>query len=118
MSKKRRVILDSNENLNSIEPVSRKIVTVNNSIEADYDSDVWFTEIPFGTNIDLFNLTGSERKIQETISEFINTEQKHVGSLKILKYHFHDQIKQSRCLDTFEMQLLFPNLDVILKWHC
>ena len=64
------------------------------------------------------NIEKNELDIQNAINEFINTEQHHLGNLKILKNHFYDQIKEKNFFDKSQMKLLFPNLDDILKFHC
>ena len=84
-------------------------------------SDVFLNQVNFETKIEksiLEKLTKNELEIQCVIHEFINTEDRHVDCLKILKHHFHDQIKEKNFFDGSQMKLVFSNLDDILKFHC
>ena len=63
-------------------------------------------------------LSKRDMKTQEVINELIHTEQKHVRNLKIMKHHFYVPIKVEMYLSDDERNLLFPNLDEILKIHC
>ncbi len=65
----------------------------------------------------LTHLNKRERHAQQTISEFIQTERRHVKKLKVLKYMYKVPICKETFLTNDEIELIFRNIDDLLELH-
>jgi hypothetical protein len=62
-------------------------------------------------------LKKEDRIAQRVISEFIETERRHVAKLKILKHMYKIPISKEKFLSKEEIDLIFRNNDELLDMH-
>ncbi|XP_022258451.1 putative leucine-rich repeat-containing protein DDB_G0290503 isoform X2 [Limulus polyphemus] len=83
-------------------------------LEAENEPPKWQENV--NSNV-IRNLKPKEKKRQDVINELFHTERTHVRNLKVLDRLFFKPLQQEKLLQQDLLDLLFPNLEELLKIH-